>query len=290
MVKGLNIMAPQDFDHLYSSCVNGKSYSFLFPKISQSKYSKIELVVIDLTGPMSVPIWDSFLYALVIIEVSCCYPVRKLLHNKDKTGTAVHDILVVLERQSGQKVCHLHSNNGSEFINQRILGAFRTSPTGEIEALAGLIPIHLHLKKLVKQSCLRAATLPSQHALLSLLSACNSKGAHPHPQSLALLTDTQSAWLRSPLLDTKASLLNLTKCFDLLHSEIRPGDRLLNNFPDHVSFHPCDRSNRCTRKLQFDALDQLCHEASSDPSILVVATDASVIPPRNMQAVSVAHF
>jgi len=51
-----------------------------------------------------------------------------------------------------------------------------------------------------------------------------------------------------------------------------------------------DRSNGRTRKLQFDALDRLCHEASSDPSTLVVATNASVIPPRNMQAVSVAHF
>ena len=56
-----------------------------------------------------------------------------------------------------------------------ILGAFCTSPTGGIEALAGLIPIHLHLKKLVKRSCLRAATLPSQHALMSLLSE-NTKG------------------------------------------------------------------------------------------------------------------
>jgi len=157
-----------------------------------------------------------------------------------------------------------------------ILGAFRTSPTGEIEALAGLIPIHLHLKKLVKRSCLRAATLPSQHALLSLLSA------HPHPQSLALLTDVQSAQLRSPLLDTEASLLNLTERFDSLHPETCPGCRLLDNFPDHVSFHPCDHSNGHTRKLQFDTLDCLCHEASSDPSTLVVATDASVIPPRNM--------
>ena len=41
-----------------------------------------------------------------------------------------------------------------------ILGAFHTSPTGRIEALAGFIPIHLHLKKLVKQFCLRTATLP----------------------------------------------------------------------------------------------------------------------------------
>jgi len=125
--------------------------------------------------------------------------------------------------------------------------------------------------------------LPSQHALLSLLSTRNSKSAHPHPQSLALLTDAQSAQLRSPLLNTEASLLNLTERFDSLHPEIRPGYRLLDNFPDHVSFHPCDRSNGRT-------LDRLCHEASADPSTLIVATDASVIPPRNMQAISVAHF
>ena len=71
-----------------------------------------------------------------------------------------------------------------------ILGIFCTSPTGEIEALAGLILIHLHLKKLVKRSCLRTATFPFQHALMSLLSTKHSKGAPPHPQSLALLNDT----------------------------------------------------------------------------------------------------
>jgi len=136
-----------------------------------------------------------------------------------------------------------------------ILGAFCTSPTGRIKTLAGLIPIYLHLKKLAKRSCLRAVTLPSQHVLLFLLSACNSKGAHFHPQSLALLTDAQSAQLRSPLLDTEALLLNLIECFNSLHPEIRLGYRLLDNFPDHVSFHPCDCSNKCTRKLQFDALD-----------------------------------
>jgi len=60
-----------------------------------------------------------------------------------------------------------------------ILGAFRTLPTGGIEALAGLIPIHLHLKKLVKWSCFWTATLPSQHTLISLLSTRNSKALAP---------------------------------------------------------------------------------------------------------------
>ena len=118
-----------------------------------------------------------------------------------------------------------------------ILGTFCTSTNG-IEALAGLIPIYFHLKKLAKRSCLRAAMLPSQHALLSFLSACNSKGAHPHPQSFTLLTDAQSAPLRSPLLDTEASLLNLTEHFDSLHPEICLGCRLLDNLTVFVMRPP----------------------------------------------------
>ena len=61
-----------------------------------------------------------------------------------------------------------------------ILSTFCTSPTDRIEALAGLIPIQLYLKKLVKWSCLWTATLPSQHVLISLLSARNSKDTCPH--------------------------------------------------------------------------------------------------------------
>ena len=118
MVKGLNIMAPQDFDHLCSGYANRKSHYLPFFKINQSKYSKMELIIMDLTSPMLVPTWDSFLYTLIIIEVSCYYLVRRLLCNKNKTSTTVCDILAVLERQSRQKVCYLHSNNGSEFINQ----------------------------------------------------------------------------------------------------------------------------------------------------------------------------
>ena len=104
-----------------------------------------------------------------------------------------------------------------------ILGAFCTSPTGGIETLAGLIPIHLHLKKLVKRSCFWTATLPSQHALMSLLSTKHFKGAPPYSQSLALLNDTQCTCLKGPLLDTEAFLLNLIECFDPLHAEAMSG-------------------------------------------------------------------
>jgi len=144
-----------------------------------------------------------------------------------------------------------------------ILGAFRTSPTGGIEALAGLIPIQLHLKKLVKWSCLRTATLPLQHTLMFLLSAKHSKSASLHPQFLALLNDTQCACLKGPLLDTKASLLNLTECFDLLHAEATLDCRLLDSFPDRISFCPCNHSSLMDCKTHLQSLDHLCLEVSS---------------------------
>jgi len=49
----------------------------------------MELVVIDLTGPISVPTWDGYVYALIVIEVSCRYPVGCLLKSKEKARDAV---------------------------------------------------------------------------------------------------------------------------------------------------------------------------------------------------------
>ena len=171
-----------------------------------------------------------------------------------------------------------------------ILGVFCASPTGGIKALVSLISIHLHLKKLVKWSCLRAATLPSQHALMSLLSAKHSKSAPPHPKSLALLNNTQCACLKGPLLNTETSLLNFTECSNLLYTEAIPGCRLLDSFPNHISFYPCNCSSLRDCKTHLQSLDHLCLEASSSSSTLVVVTDASVILSRCMQAVSAAHI
>jgi len=84
---------------------------------STSQYSKIELLVIDLTGPISVPTWDRFSYALAMVEVSCHYIVGHLLYNKDETGPTICNIMAILEQQSGLKTYLLRSNNSTEFIN-----------------------------------------------------------------------------------------------------------------------------------------------------------------------------
>jgi len=62
-----------------------------------------------------------------------------------------------------------------------ITGAFRTSPTGGTEALAGLIPVHLHLRKLADRANLRIATLSDTHPIQSLLSEDYAKQARGSP-------------------------------------------------------------------------------------------------------------
>jgi len=62
IVNRLKIGNPKDFDHLCNGYANGKSYWLLMPETSTSQYSKMELLVMDLTGPISVSTWDGFLY------------------------------------------------------------------------------------------------------------------------------------------------------------------------------------------------------------------------------------
>ena len=111
---------------------------------------------------------------------------------------------------------------------------------------------------------------------MSLLRARNSKSTHPHSPSLALLNDAQCTRLKGPLLDTEASLLSFTECFNPLDAEAMSGGRLLDSFPNYISFHLYN----CITYLE--SLDCLCLEASSSSSTLVVVTDVSAIPPRNM--------
>jgi len=66
-----------------------------------------------------------------------------------------------------------------------ITGAFRTSPTGGTEALAGLIPIHLHLRKLADRANLRITTLSDTHPIQSLLSEDYVKQAEAHHCSVS---------------------------------------------------------------------------------------------------------
>jgi hypothetical protein len=54
MVKGLTLSLPDAYDHVREGCALGKSHRMPFPKISVTEYPLMGLIVVDVTGPMSV--------------------------------------------------------------------------------------------------------------------------------------------------------------------------------------------------------------------------------------------
>ena len=75
-----------------------------------------------------------------------------------------------------------------------ILDAFQTLPSFGIEAIAGLIPVHLHLQKLSGRSQLRAYSLPHNYILRLLLELNPSVSNTSHLLSLDILTQNKDLW------------------------------------------------------------------------------------------------
>lgn len=119
-----------------------------------------------------------------------------------------------------------------------ITGAFRTSPTGGVEALAGLPPICIHLRKLSQRAIFRTATLTSTHPLHSLLPGGLRGDAIPHFGATYWLPQGRQGAVRDTITKTLRVLDELTEKFSPSAEEATPGMRLMDRFPGRVLFNP----------------------------------------------------
>jgi hypothetical protein len=78
MVKGLTILS-KNHDHVCEGCVLGKSHRLPFPEASQTTYEHMELIVVDLAGPMSVETWSGMSYVFMAVEASTRMGVAELM-------------------------------------------------------------------------------------------------------------------------------------------------------------------------------------------------------------------
>ena len=80
-----------------------------------------------------------------------------------------------------------------------ILGAFKTFPSYGIEALAGLIPINLHLQKLGGHSQLQAYRLPFSHLICSLIDSQLNLQSNLNTVTLNSLSNQQYSLVKGHL-------------------------------------------------------------------------------------------
>ena len=118
-----------------------------------------------------------------------------------------------------------------------ITGAFQTSPSDGIEAIAGLIPVTLHICKLNSRHYLRYGTISSSHAINLLLDSQHAKNHPPHRVVTSKLTNKQQANLKSPIKDVNECLESVRNCFNPTFPLFSPGSRVVNYFSSRISFH-----------------------------------------------------
>jgi len=109
-----------------------------------------------------------------------------------------------------------------------IYGAFQTSPTAGVEAILGLIPIYLQLKKLYERFHLRGFLFSSNYIFKLIINT--EKSSDYQCISLNNLIAKQKFWLHSPLIDMDKRCNKFLPVFSLFDIKFSLGNRLIDSF------------------------------------------------------------
>ncbi|GKD01520.1 retrovirus-related pol polyprotein from transposon TNT 1-94 [Tanacetum coccineum] len=105
-------------DHLCSACERGKSKkSFHPPKVVSSNHSKLELLHMDLCGPMRVASINGKRYIVMIIDDYSRFTCVYFLHIKDETPEIIKNFIARVQLNYNAKVCKIRTDNDTEFKN-----------------------------------------------------------------------------------------------------------------------------------------------------------------------------
>nr|GFC19047.1 retrovirus-related Pol polyprotein from transposon TNT 1-94 [Tanacetum cinerariifolium] len=112
-------------DHLYSSCELGKAKrKSLHTKLTPSSKRQLQLLHMDLCGPMRVESINGKRYVLVIVDDYSRYTWTHFLRSKDETPEVLIDFLRLVQRGLQAQVRVVRTDKGTEFLNQTLHAYF----------------------------------------------------------------------------------------------------------------------------------------------------------------------
>ncbi|GJS40681.1 integrase, catalytic region, zinc finger, CCHC-type containing protein [Tanacetum coccineum] len=107
-----------DKDHLCSACEQGKSNkASLQPKLVPSAHSKLELIHMNLCGPMRVESINGKKYILVIVDDNSRYMWVYFLRRKDEAPDMIMKFIAQAQFNFKVKIQKVRSGNETEFKN-----------------------------------------------------------------------------------------------------------------------------------------------------------------------------
>ncbi|GJZ49218.1 retrovirus-related pol polyprotein from transposon TNT 1-94 [Tanacetum coccineum] len=90
------------------------------PKVVPSNHSKLELLHIDLCGPMRVASINEKRYILVIVDDYSRFTWVYFLRTKDETPEIIKNFIAQVQLNYNAKVCKIRTDNGTEFKNANL--------------------------------------------------------------------------------------------------------------------------------------------------------------------------
>ena len=164
--------------------------------------------------------------------------------------------------------------------------AFYTSLSMWIKAIAGLISIIYHLWKLSNRNKLQTIFLPYNHILKELLEKRFSPLLSYHCFSLEYITSKQQATIKSSIVNANSCLNRIFPSFDFFNKEFYLGNRLVDSFSNHFSFHKTDYSLEESKFHHYSCLNNIVLNVLSNLSTVIVVFDISI---KNSITISIAH-
>nr|GEX93221.1 retrovirus-related Pol polyprotein from transposon TNT 1-94 [Tanacetum cinerariifolium] len=112
-------------DHLCSLCELGKAKRKSFQsKITPSSKIRLQLLHMDLCGPMRVASVNGKRYVLVIVDDYSRYTWTHFLRSKDETPEVLIDFLRIVQRGLHAQVRIVRTDKGTEFLNKTLHAYF----------------------------------------------------------------------------------------------------------------------------------------------------------------------
>jgi len=156
-----------------------------------------------------------------------------------------------------------------------ITGAFCTSHAGGVETIAGLLPVHLQLRKLKNKFFLHNKKLHSSHPTISLFSLLWEKGRGRF--SIDKLTPGQQQKFKSPINEDNYQHSCIEDTFTPYDPEAWPGHRLCDLYASCIHYNlPILRSAN-TIKNRISQLDGILNNSRLDSTTVCIGTDGSIL-------------
>ncbi|GKC94516.1 retrovirus-related pol polyprotein from transposon TNT 1-94 [Tanacetum coccineum] len=113
-------------DQLCSSCEVSKAKRSSFKiKVVLSSKGRLNLLYIDLCGPMRVASINGKKYILVIVDDYSRYTWTLFLRSKDETPEVLKDFLKMIQQNLQAQVISVRTNRGTEFLNKTLNAYFK---------------------------------------------------------------------------------------------------------------------------------------------------------------------